>query len=99
MRRDEDVIATGFRRFKYLLHMLTGLVLGYARADNFPARSFLAQHIVLRVDEYDGRVGFLDGDTRGRGGGLRLDCSSRQSRCRDDTRATDQPIPPRCDNL
>src|SRR5262249_46100412 len=58
VRRNEHVIAVVFRGLEYPLHILAGIVLDDARAGGSPSCPAFAQHIVLRVDEYDCGVDF-----------------------------------------
>jgi hypothetical protein len=60
MRGYEDEVALFSGRDEELFDILDGLVLGNALADRFPIRSCRTQHVVLRVDENDGCIQFIN---------------------------------------
>jgi hypothetical protein len=60
MWRYEDQVSVIAGSNEDSLHVLDGLVFGGTRADRCPIRPFFAQHVVLRVDEDNGSVRFID---------------------------------------
>src|SRR5262245_4323126 len=56
MWRNENFVSVLFRRLEDALHILDGLVLRNALADEPPREPFVTQHLILRVDKYHGGV-------------------------------------------
>src|SRR5262249_20058458 len=56
MWRNENFVSVLFRRLEDALHILDGLVLRDASADERPGEPFVTQHLILRVDKYHGGV-------------------------------------------
>src|SRR5262245_24980602 len=56
MWRNKNLVFFLFRGLKDALHILDGLVLSYALTNELPRKSFVSQHLILRVDKYNGSV-------------------------------------------
>ena len=60
VRRDEDLEPMRLRGLEDTLHVLDGVVLGEAFFEQRPRSAFFAQDFVLRIGEYDCRIGLVN---------------------------------------
>ena len=60
VRRDEDLEPMRLRGLEDTLHVLDGVVLGEAFFEQRPRSAFFAQDFVLRICEYDCRIGLVN---------------------------------------
>src|SRR5262249_27393297 len=80
---NENFVSVLIRRLEDALHILHGLVLCDALADERPRKPFLTQHLILWVDKYHGSVipidvhGYLPCFVRSRGR-RRIRCCTAQ---------------------